>query len=587
MLIAITGVGLRTGVTTAAVAMAAAWPGPEPAVLVEADPHGGHLADHVGNRIGLGLARLAAAARTGPYGLAQLVEHAQLLPTGVPVITAPTLAERARAMLAAAARRPRVPEDADLVVIADCGRAHPCSAAMPIMRGADALIVLVRAEDTDHGLAARRINEIGGWNTRARAVVVVGSDPAGESMADLGVPVMGRLPRDPRGANAILHADKVSRHSGALGAAAREITVALRAQLVAEVAHRSEQHRSGQWWRGRRTSGDLMPTVYRLQGLSSIPQRSDVAEPNTMRACHQSLKSAGNDTEPDNVARSVSVRGSHPRGTGQMSPQKPAPTNNPGAPATTLTVNVFGPLRVTWHPGPGCAEGVDITGKLQRRGRELLTLLAVHPDGVTRTALIDALWGEQGPARPANTINTTVNRLRAALLAATDGTAAEVICDDRILYRLNPARVSVDYRRFIEAVHSRRQADCDQARVTAYEQIIDVASGTLAEDLHTTWVEPIREAARRDAVNALAALAQMLVADDPRRTLDLLETAVTTDPHNEQIYRDILRLHARLGQYDAIARTMALLTRRLTEIGEQPSLETRAVAQRLQHAKDH
>jgi hypothetical protein len=126
-------------------------------------------------------------------------------------------------------------------------------------------------------------------------------------------------------------------------------------------------------------------------------------------------------------------------------------------------------------------------------------------------------------------------------------------------------------------------------RVNAYRAVVNNYGGPLAEGMSTlAWIEPAREAIRRDAIDAVAALARALVEDDPQQTLDLLEIARAFDPHNELLYRDIMRLQERLGQLDAIPRTLALLTTRLAEIDRQPSPQTRELAARLaqRHERD-
>lgn len=593
MLIAITGIGPRTGVTTAAVALSAAWPGPEHAVLIEADPRGGRLAEHVLAGTGLGLVRLAAAVGTGRCGLAQLVEHTQLLSTGVSVLTAPGTAEQVRAMLAApalsASQTHRI-DDGSVVVIADCGIAHPASAAMPIMAGADALIVLVRAEATDLRLAARRIREIAGWNTRARAVVLVGSDPVGEPLRELGVPVMGRLPTDAHGVRVLLHGDRPSRHRGALAVAAREIATGLRAQLVADgspllpaVAARCGRGRSRPRWRDLLPGSDIGPSVYRHSGRLTNRDLAPHIEPTPTPFClAQGVEPEVNDVELEITTSSPAPSTDRASVTGTVGARTSTVSDEHGAPIPSLTVNVLGPLRVTWHDAPGAGGAIDITSKLQPRSRELVALLALHPGGIPRDRLVEALWGARCPARPTNAINTALTRLRAALAAATNGAApASISTDDRIRYQLNPANVAVDYWRFAAAVDARRWAVTDHDRLDACRGIIESAGGPVAQDLCADWVEPLREAVRRDHLNALGALARNLVDDDPRRTLDLLETAIAADPYNELIYRDIVRLHATLGEHDAIERTMVLLGRRLAELGQTPTDQTRELAQRL------
>jgi hypothetical protein len=72
---------------------------------------------------------------------------------------------------------------------------------------------------------------------------------------------------------------------------------------------------------------------------------------------------------------------------------------------------------------------------------------------------------------------------------------------------------------------------------------------------------------------------------DPQRTLDLLETARAVDPHNELLYRDIMRPQQQLGHLDAIPRTITLLTTRLTEIDETPTTQILELATHLQQRR--
>lgn len=258
-----------------------------------------------------------------------------------------------------------------------------------------------------------------------------------------------------------------------------------------------------------------------------------------------------------------------------------------------ITVTVLGGLRVHWHPDAETDEdgpGREITGALQPRSQVLLVLLAVHPDGATRETLVDAVWGEDPPARPTNSLHTALSRLRRDLSRAADGAAGEVAAVDNGRYRLDPARVRVDYWRFAAAVAARRAATTDAERVAAYREIVEGYGGLVADGMSKIdWLEPVREATRREAIDAVSALARALVAEDPQQTLDLLEVARAFDPHNELLYRDIMRLQGELGQLDAIPRTLSLLTTRLAEVGDEPTSKSRWLAANLgrQHDTDH
>ncbi|WP_233427387.1 BTAD domain-containing putative transcriptional regulator [Actinokineospora spheciospongiae] len=277
---------------------------------------------------------------------------------------------------------------------------------------------------------------------------------------------------------------------------------------------------------------------------------------------------------------------------------EPTPTAKPAPPAPaappaltvlgeegknpTVTITVLGGLRVHWHPHPDTNDTPrEITEALQPRTQELLVLLSLHPDGVTRDRLVSALWNEEPPARPTNALHTALSRMRHALATATDAAVTDIVSVGNGRYRLDPATVRVDYHRFARAVAARRAASTDAARITAYREVIDSYGGPLAEGMEHEWIEPAREAIRRDAIDAVAALARALIDSDPHQTLDLLEIARSFDPHNELLYRDIMRLQQRLGQLDAIPRTLTLLTTRLAEIDTAPTPQAHDLATRL------
>jgi DNA-binding SARP family transcriptional activator len=289
---------------------------------------------------------------------------------------------------------------------------------------------------------------------------------------------------------------------------------------------------------------------------------------------------------------------------GEVGDDEPAPTGEPTtaaaqAPPTVtaggehdadsalITITLLGGLRVHWRPGPGATDSPrEITGALQPRTKELLVLLGLHPDGATRGTLVSALWGQDPPSRPTNALHTALSRMRSALAAATDGAVADIVSAGNGRYRLDPARVRVDYWRFAQAVTARRAAATDAARVDAYRDVVDAYGGPLAEGMGCEWLEPAREAIRRDAIDAVAALARALIDSDPQQTLDLLEIARKFDPHNELLYRDIMRLQERLGRLDAIPRTLTLLTTRLAEVDAAPTPQARGLAARLGQRHD-
>ncbi|MFD1044149.1 BTAD domain-containing putative transcriptional regulator [Kibdelosporangium lantanae] len=244
-----------------------------------------------------------------------------------------------------------------------------------------------------------------------------------------------------------------------------------------------------------------------------------------------------------------------------------------------ISLTVLGPPQLSWRTADQ-PTGSDITPAFSPRQLDLLVFLAIHPDGVHRDTLLATLWA--GNAKATNAMNTALSRLRNTITAATRSTVTSVTTADNGRYQLNPALVDVDYWHFSDAVTRRRAATTDHERATEYQRVVDLYSGQLADGIESDWIEAARESIRRDALDAVTALARSTVATSPENTLDLLETARSFDPHNELLYRDIMRLQRRLGRLEAIPRTLSLLTTRLTEIDQTPNDETRILAEALQ-----
>lgn len=249
VLVAVASVKGSPGVTTLCVALAACWPDPAGAILVEADPAGGDVAMRFGLTQSPGLLSLAAAARGGvAAGRAEdahlLWHHAQALPGQIPVVVSPPDTARARGALAvlaapdpagglgpgpllAAATHPGA------VVVADCGRVDPGSPVMPLLRSADVMVLLTGAHADQLAHLARRIPEVGAWSRHPVLLLADRGKDRGHSIdavaRELGVAPLARVPFDPRGAAVLSGRRSVLRwrHSGpgrsSLGQCARQV----------------------------------------------------------------------------------------------------------------------------------------------------------------------------------------------------------------------------------------------------------------------------------------------------------------------------------------------------------------------------
>lgn len=237
-MVAILSIKGSPGVTTLCVALAARWPDPGRAVVVEADPAGGDIAMRFGLDQAPGLLSLAAAARReADPGL--VWRHSQALPGDLPVVAAPPDATRARGALAALAPLEgsgplrTAADEPSAVVVVDCGRVDAGSPAMPAVRAADVAVVLTRSGADNLAHLARRMPEIGAWSRRPFLLLAGRGHSIAEVSRELGVTPLGRVPDDPRGAEVLsgrgsrLRWHRIGPSRSPLGQAAHDIATFL------------------------------------------------------------------------------------------------------------------------------------------------------------------------------------------------------------------------------------------------------------------------------------------------------------------------------------------------------------------------
>ena len=236
MLIAIGSLKASPGVSTAALALAAMWPGEQQVLLVEADPSGGVLCPRFTLTPERDLVSLSAEARSR-HDVQVLFDHATELPGGLPVITAPRGAEQATSALNllvgdGALLWRAVAADPDLVVIVDCGRLDPGSPAHRLLAAADVALVCARPVLEEADVLAERLNS---FLARAEAsdtelglvLIGAGAFSAEQVAAAMAMRVWAVLPADARAAATLsgvpgggaLHKLALPKAARALGAA--------------------------------------------------------------------------------------------------------------------------------------------------------------------------------------------------------------------------------------------------------------------------------------------------------------------------------------------------------------------------------
>ncbi|MCL9759312.1 bacterial transcriptional activator domain-containing protein [Frankia sp. AiPa1] len=262
-----------------------------------------------------------------------------------------------------------------------------------------------------------------------------------------------------------------------------------------------------------------------------------------------------------------------PRETLDAQPAPDAAPSGPQSPPTTATpllLTLLDRLQLQYQAEPD--RGYQPVDGIGAKGREILAYLSIHPDGASRTAIIDALWPDDGkPQRQRdNRFYAAISQLRRTLTAAAN---LDVLTQQNSRWQLRRDLLTVDLWQARDALVAYRQATTTTDRATAVLRLTAVYTGNLADELAGAWAESHREHLRREAVDALASITTSLADADPRR-LQFLDLLRRHDPYNEQPYLQIAQTQSLLGQHDAVAATHRQLVAALAELGEQPTPET-------------
>jgi two-component SAPR family response regulator len=238
-----------------------------------------------------------------------------------------------------------------------------------------------------------------------------------------------------------------------------------------------------------------------------------------------------------------------------------------------------GPVQVRVLGAPHVV-GVDATTgePLRPQSLELLVYLATRGDTLRETVLEDVLGDVPHSKAPAR-LNTYVYNLR-RVLKRVGGPQTYVEHPPHGRYWLNTDAFDIDLWRMRTALTEADTATDPHTRIAALRRAVDAYPGPLADGHDYVWIEPYREGVRQQALDAHLALAGALI-DQPAEALAVVTATITHDPYAETLYQHAMRLHAQLGDMDAIRGLRRTLTRRLAEIDAEPGDDTIALAERL------
>ncbi len=240
----------------------------------------------------------------------------------------------------------------------------------------------------------------------------------------------------------------------------------------------------------------------------------------------------------------------------------PEPVRDESSAAPPITVKILGPAHVQ-------AWGEPVKSGLRTSAYELLAWYALHPDGATAEAAIDALWPEESIQRGRERFWTALGNLRSRLHGPGKN-KVEILHKAGEHYRPDRDVLDVDVWHFQSALAAAAGAGNPDHMIDALERAVTAYGGDLCPALDALWIEPVREDLHRRALDAHIHLAELFAHGRPERAAAVLEAAIELDPICEEAYRRVIALQTRLGHRDAAQRTWRLLRGRLAELDLEP-----------------
>jgi DNA-binding SARP family transcriptional activator len=224
---------------------------------------------------------------------------------------------------------------------------------------------------------------------------------------------------------------------------------------------------------------------------------------------------------------------------------------------------------------------IDVRKWPSAKARELLVYFLCNPEGVSREQVGAALWPDATTAQLRNSFHVTVHRLRKGV---TDGSWIEALGER---YRIaSNVRLIFDVMTFeTETVAALRElrrgidaSDRLRAALALYRG--DFLQGEKVGDWHLEIHDRLQRL-YRDGLRALGN--QEAVLEHFEEAAGWYGRLIAIDELDEDAYRRIMLCRMRMGDRADATRLYQKLSHKLeSELGTEPSRETRAIFQQLQ-----
>ena len=233
-------------------------------------------------------------------------------------------------------------------------------------------------------------------------------------------------------------------------------------------------------------------------------------------------------------------------------------------------------LRVRTLGTPGLELDGQPVANVPLKAVELAAEIArAGPPGIARSQLVSTLF--EGSRDGPNYLRQLVFRLRRALPAELELRSSGT----KLAWR--PAEAVASDDALLESLHGRVRVEVGQGLTETLERALElVERGQYMEGLDVESVIERRRALTGLAMDVRLDYARaMRVAGAPGRALSALTAAIDADPYREDAWQELMRVQAGLAGPAAVARVFLDCRRSLSEVGLEPSGETRVMLERL------
>ncbi len=208
---------------------------------------------------------------------------------------------------------------------------------------------------------------------------------------------------------------------------------------------------------------------------------------------------------------------------------------------------------------------------LPSKGIELMALLALEPDAdISRERLSGILWPDCSHERALGNLSTTLWRVRKAVNSSMP---YELMATSSKGIALDKSKVRVDYWDFSFSIATLASSETSPS---AAQAVALFRGDLLSGDCDAEWIVGAREKIRRLYVQALRLHGTQQAANgNVSEALGSYQLALDVDPLNEEMCREVMKLHYGDGRRTEALRVFASLRQRLrSELQVEPEIET-------------